>query len=66
MHLDADQIVNIVTGLVTIVSFILTHVFHYKKVSEKIEQIGAQVVNDAPQIAKAVNEVSGVVQDLSK
>jgi hypothetical protein len=66
MHLTGEEIVNIVTSLLTILTFLLTHVFHAQKLSDKIEQVGQKVVQDAPQIAQAVNEASGVVQDLSK
>jgi hypothetical protein len=64
--IDANQIATIISDLVLIATFVTGHILHYKKVSAKIEQVGAVLEKDAPQIAEVVQEVSGVVNDLSK
>lgn len=66
MHVDANQIVTVVSALATIVTFIVGHILHYKKTADKIQQVANAVEQNAPQVAQVVNDVAGVAHDLSQ
>lgn len=58
MHLDATQLVTLVSSLVTIAVVIASHVFHANKIAAKIEAIGAVAVKEAPAVAQAAEAVA--------
>jgi hypothetical protein len=66
MQITAQEITTVVSAVVTIATFIVGHVLHYKKTAAKIAAIGATVEQNAPQIAQVETGVMSVANDLTK